>query len=310
MNFKYGGGVYKPPKGKGGGGCKGQAKGCSDSFGMGGFSAMMNSAMMGFDSGMMGGFDSGMMGGMKGDKYAGMQEMMYQMMAGMGGKCGKGGNFGKGNKGRNQDSNHTFLVQRVKMVQKTPEGKEKWAEFITLKGGGKRDPALRSSDELKEFLIQEDPDAYSYAADVHVEPPTEAQQLAAQIRMGQKNSEEFKEAWWQYVENSGSQFRDPSRHDQEFLQGFLAIAPSYEAPGGQHDPEHESLVARIKEGQRGSVEFKTAWQEYCNMMGQSKFDPTRHNADFIRGFLEGILGDGEKPPKQQKTSYNSWVQEE
>jgi len=55
------------------------------------------------------------------------------------------------------DPEHAFLVQRVKNLQRQEGGAQKWTDFVMEKGGGWKDPALKTSLELKEFLLSADP---------------------------------------------------------------------------------------------------------------------------------------------------------
>lgn len=45
--------------------------------------------------------------------------------------------------------------------------------------------------------------------------------LVEQVKKLQRESEEWKQAWWQYCALSGNNTRDPAAHTPEFLQAFL-----------------------------------------------------------------------------------------
>merc|ERR1719181_604338 len=96
---------------------------------------------------------------------------MMRLMSGMGGYMG-------------MDPEHAFLVQRVKNLQRQEGGKEKWEAFVMEKGGGKKDPSLKNSLELKEFLLTADPEGASDLAANGQTPET--LRLSQQVRAGQK----------------------------------------------------------------------------------------------------------------------------
>merc|ERR1712187_344900 len=82
------------------------------------------------------------------------------------------------------DMEKTMLVQKVKELQRL-EGRDKWEAFVAEKGGWQKDPTLRSTSELKEFLGPE---------------TCEVLKLVQKVKTGQRISDEFKEAWWAYCE--------------------------------------------------------------------------------------------------------------
>merc|ERR1712151_143462 len=51
------------------------------------------------------------------------------------------------------------------------------------------------------------------------------------------------------------------------------------------DDEKNDLVQHVKELQRGNRDNRDKWYAYCEMRGTSCHDPSRHNAEFIKGFL-------------------------
>jgi hypothetical protein len=182
--------------------------------------------------------------------------------------------------GMGGDGDHGMLVQRVKEVQRQEGGKDKWAQFISTHGGGKKDPALRSATDLQEFLDSAGEGSHWSSAP---SSDPEVLRLAQQVKSGQKASEEFKEAWGTYCEKNCGNVRDPSKHDLNSLQSFLAIAPSVNMP--ENDNHHMELVQTIKAGQRNSADFKTAWHTYCQNAGFVKFDPAKHEVYFLEQFL-------------------------
>merc|ERR1712150_248532 len=111
----------------------------------------------------------------------------------------------------------------------------------------------------------------------------EAPLLIHQVRLGQKQSDIFKEAWIQHVKSKGKDVRDPARHSTKFLQDFLAGAPEYTTYS--EDPAHMELVNQVKHGQRQSEEFKKQWWAHCSGKGKGVNDPAKHDSSFLRKFL-------------------------
>jgi hypothetical protein len=59
------------------------------------------------------------------------------------------------------------------------------------------------------------------------------------------------------------------------------VAPSAMAPGSG-----APLVDFIKAGQRHSEEWKKAWQSYCVIFGNGKYDPARVDESFLKEFID------------------------
>jgi len=205
---------------------------------------------------------------------------MMNMMAGMGG--GKGGG-GKGGKSQfaPESEEHASLIQRVKTICKTEEvGKEAWGVFVSSSGLGKRDPAAHSCESLAAFISQHDPTFDPTTLSLSTESN---KSLVEQIRKGQKMSDEFRDAWIAYTDANGNGVRDGARHDAAFIQQFLDTAPMYES--FESDAEHAALVAKIKNGQKSSQEFKEQWWTFCESYGAGKNDPLKHDKAFLQNFV-------------------------
>mmetsp|Transcript_37094 Transcript_37094/g.60882 ORF Transcript_37094/g.60882 Transcript_37094/m.60882 type:complete len:318 (+) Transcript_37094:24-977(+) len=144
--------------------------------------------------------------------------------------------------------------------------------------------------------------------------------LVTKIKEGQRASQEWKQAWWEYCDAYGQGKKDPAVHPAEFLQHFIAthsyldpsnpaaatalpgplpaVAPA--APGAAGD--HQSLVAQVKQVQRSSPQGKESWANWCIQYGEGKRDPTHHDASFLQQFLAmnglttpGVVGMGMQP---------------
>mmetsp|Transcript_89788 Transcript_89788/g.279164 ORF Transcript_89788/g.279164 Transcript_89788/m.279164 type:complete len:440 (-) Transcript_89788:132-1451(-) len=107
------------------------------------------------------------------------------------------------------------LAMQVKKGQRNSEEfKEMWWKYVAEKGNNVRDPTRHTAEFLQAFLE---------IAPCVLDPENDEvhQTLVQQVKMGQRSSEEFKEAWWQYCRESGSEKHDPARHDRAFLEDFL-----------------------------------------------------------------------------------------
>lgn len=227
------------------------------------------------------------------------QFMQMMMMSGMGGGMGNrwGGSGGNMMGMMGMDPEHTALVQRVKKVQKASEGgKAQWEAFVVEKGGGKKDPMLKTSEELKEFLQKADPESLADLPAASGEM-SEIMKLSQKVKNGQRSSDEFKQAWWAYCDGKSTK-RDPMQHDVESLQTFLASAPAVALP--EDDSDHQAKVQQIKAGQRSSPVYKEAWWAYCKENGKTIFDPSKHDSAFLDQFLTTapeLEGGAAKKPK-------------
>jgi len=146
--------------------------------------------------------------------------------------------------------------------------------------------------------------------------------LVDQIKASQRSDPGFKQAWWSYCDQHLGGSKDPSRHDASVLEEFLssysageyvapqAPPPRYQAPPpraraaavrapirpavaavqswGAPPVSQVSLADVVKAGQRKSPSWKTAWQAYCSLYGNSVNDPFRHDEEFVRGFIDYV----------------------
>lgn len=95
--------------------------------------------------------------------------------------------------------------------------------------------------------------------------------------------------WELYTEQRGSAVRDPSKHDPDFVWGFLE---SYSS--GVRIEVKNTLAPLMKEGQRRSPAWKRCWELYCQTHGQKYFDPAKHDQASLEGFLKYLGESGEK----------------
>merc|ERR1712039_257623 len=108
-----------------------------------------------------------------------------------------------------QSEAHAQAIARVKSIQRREGGKELWEQYIEGLGRVKLDPAAHGIETLEGFLVQGDPSGDTIGAEYHFD---EGQLLIQKVRLGQKYSEEFKEAGIKHVMSFGKDVRDPARH--------------------------------------------------------------------------------------------------
>lgn len=106
--------------------------------------------------------------------------------------------------------------------------------------------------------------------------------LVDEVKKIQRSSPDNKEQWYSYCRTQGTSSYDPERHDEEFLNNFLASLRT-----GQ-PPMQATLVMKVKAFQRSSQENKDLWYKFCQMNGSPDFDPNRHDEAFLRNFLDNV----------------------
>lgn len=111
----------------------------------------------------------------------------------------------------------------------------------------------------------------------------------AKLKELQRSDPAGKAQWEAYTEQHGQGVRDPSKHDPDFVWGFLE---SY--LGGYRMEVKDPLILLMKEGQRKSPAWKRCWQAYCASHGQQMFDPAKHDQASLTGFINYLGESGEK----------------
>jgi len=133
--------------------------------------------------------------------------------------------------------------------RKSQKWREAWQKYCAVYGKNINDPARHSEPILVKFLdlvgrhavgdldVQGEQQGIDFerkgikraAALSEWEPPAkrgvavpaETAGLVAQIKELQRGSQEMKEAWWKYCDESLAGARDPARHDAATLRAFL-----------------------------------------------------------------------------------------
>jgi hypothetical protein len=172
------------------------------------------------------------------------------------------------------------LVAQIKEMQRQQEGaKEQWWAYCDSNGKGKRDPMKHDQAFLANFMS-------AYNSGIRYEEKIDSE-LVSQVKTIQRDG--GKQQWWAYCDESGGGVRDPAKHDDSFLLTFITSYSSgvkfaENLQGGSSNTD--SLAELIKEGQKGSDDFKQAWWNYCAENGSGKNDPSKYDKKFIIGFLD------------------------
>lgn len=143
------------------------------------------------------------------------------------GAAGKGGGAFAG---RRDDTAH--LVERVKQLQRSSEdAKQAWWDYCDSELGGVRDPNRHDAPVLESFLQSMGVDLDSPLGEPVVggfagntfgsAGESGGSPLSEFIRMGQKVSKRWKEAWKLYCSMYGTGFNDPARYDEAYIVGFI-----------------------------------------------------------------------------------------
>lgn len=194
-------------------------------------------------------------------------------------------------------------VARTKQLQKVQEGRDQWHAFIERLGGGKRDPIQRSLAELNAFLAEADPHGYTangktaamadrlQGVDKHTSKyqPTSPEHAHAIARVKVIQREEGgMDLWHDFVNRVGSGKRDPAAYEVIQLLEFLRESDPSNATACVEAAysEEATLWTKVKQGQRQSDPFKEAWWKFCHEHGNDVRDPMRHDADYLKRFLE------------------------
>jgi len=116
--------------------------------------------------------------------------------------------------------------------------------------------------------------------------PGSSEGLIEQIKQMQRSDPSAKEQWIAYCDQFGEGRRDPSKHEDSFIQRFLA--QFNQGVRFQGDAEAAGVGNVIKLMQRRSSAFKAAWAQYCAVHGGGKNDPTKHEVAFHIQFLDSL----------------------
>eukprot|EP00931_Biecheleriopsis_adriatica_P049035 TRINITY_DN28359_c0_g1_i1.p1 TRINITY_DN28359_c0_g1~~TRINITY_DN28359_c0_g1_i1.p1 ORF type:complete len:320 (-),score=43.37 TRINITY_DN28359_c0_g1_i1:111-1070(-) len=159
---------------------------------------------------------------------------------------------------------HEELVLRVRRLQSgSPSERGQWWRWCQVMASGTRDPKRHTVEFIKKFFlafesgtlpaqlaaesVQRSSSSTSRHGSLHFQSAAPRQRaltaeasdrfrrLVKQIKDGQRQSSEFKRCWWKHCDTFGGGVRDPSRHQQSFIEGFLRYldeATLEASPGG------------------------------------------------------------------------------
>eukprot|EP00933_Yihiella_yeosuensis_P082147 TRINITY_DN95924_c0_g1_i1.p1 TRINITY_DN95924_c0_g1~~TRINITY_DN95924_c0_g1_i1.p1 ORF type:complete len:244 (-),score=30.96 TRINITY_DN95924_c0_g1_i1:108-839(-) len=165
------------------------------------------------------------------------------------------------------------LVKQLKDLQRSdPDGRTQWALYCEANGNGVRDPMKHASEFIAEFLEQFHaggrltgtlPKLTGTLPSNSAGPQgfsDSSSQLAELVKLGQRRSQNWKQAWIRYCQSYGGGMNDPLKHEQSFLIGFLDFVaerasmsfgpsspsyPSARAPGSSGAPDRPLKRSRL-----------------------------------------------------------------
>lgn len=171
------------------------------------------------------------------------------------------------------DGSHSDLVRQIKMLQREdPTARQLWWQWCEARGNNVRDPGRHGSPFLRQFMEAKGNGSISLLSPDALPPP----------RGGGRGKG---------GRGKGGGGGDPTGG----FGGGKGCGGGPQDVGAPKGGAHAQLVARVKEGQRSSPEWKRRWWRHCDAYGGGVRDPNRHEAAFIRQFLEGVSPEGGAP---------------
>lgn len=167
------------------------------------------------------------------------------------------------------------LVQEIKQIQRSdPNAKQAWWDYCDRAGEGIKDPNRHDISFLRKYLSQVGHGGGGGAPAGGRGPPRGG---GGASRGGPPPSGGMGMGMtppWSFG-GGGAQFAA--------AMGWGAAptaAPMAGAGGGM------PLVEFVKAGQRHSAHWKSAWQSYCVLFGNGKYDPTKYDDAFLVSFID------------------------
>eukprot|EP01062_Namystynia_karyoxenos_P018607 TRINITY_DN16947_c1_g1_i2.p2 TRINITY_DN16947_c1_g1~~TRINITY_DN16947_c1_g1_i2.p2 ORF type:complete len:455 (+),score=144.10 TRINITY_DN16947_c1_g1_i2:91-1365(+) len=107
-------------------------------------------------------------------------------------------------------------------------------------------------------------------------------QLCAEVKALQRESQAHVDAWRAYCEQHGDGSYDPARYDEGWLARALRTVKGGGGGGGVGGGSGGGpLTDRCKELQRLSRAARLQWERHCDENGDGSYDPTRYSAAFV-----------------------------
>lgn len=165
---------------------------------------------------------------------------------------------------------HAHAVAKVKAVQRTPGGTDKWHTYVESHNSTRRDPAQKPLDFLNAFLAEADP---SGAIGATVPAPAYDPQALYGLSMAPAMSNTV------------------MAQDTSMMSWGLAAAPAKplaSATASKFHPQsadHALAIARVKAIQ-ASEQGREAWHNYCSQHSSGKREPAAYSAKELGDFLE------------------------
>lgn len=210
------------------------------------------------------------------------------------------------------------LVERVKALCRSDTvAKGLWCAWCDASVGGTKDPTRMDTETLQLFFQEYEAGTITVASPLATgasRPGTKAlpqqPELAEMVKVGQRASNSWKNAWVLYCKLKGNAIYDPLKHSEEFLKAFFeflgaqgAIAlqdtstrlvlPQVGAPplkrpclGAERPLGLSDLAEEVKRLQRVDPLRKQQWSDFCDVHGGGVKDPMRHTPESLQSFLQ------------------------
>jgi len=132
------------------------------------------------------------------------------------------------------------LVERVKALCRSDvTAKSQWCTWCDANVGGTKDPTRMDTQTLQQFFHEYENGTISalaaamQASNSASRPPPKAMpeqhELAEVIKIGQRVSVSWKNAWVLFCKEKGNGVYDPVKHQKEFLQSYLEFLGAHGA---------------------------------------------------------------------------------
>jgi len=146
---------------------------------------------------------------------------------------------------------HEALVMSVKEMQRNdPAARESWAQYTDWMGQGRKDPAKHTAEFLNAFLVHLQSGQRVPAAAVAA-GSEDVSSLVEIIKVMQKKSQPFRNAWTQFCKEFGNGTNDPNKHDMTYIVKFFELISDQASKSGD-GMGTPGPMARAMSGGKGS----------------------------------------------------------
>jgi len=116
-----------------------------------------------------------------------------------------------------QHEEPSSIAMKVKQLQRlSVENRDLWHKLCDEERNGVRDPNRHDDAFLHRFV-----EIAGQGSSICHQPEEATSELVSEVKLAQKNSPEWREAWHQFCDTENSGIRDPVRHSKSSLRRFL-----------------------------------------------------------------------------------------